>query len=236
MQNRYAADIGDYIKLALLRHISPGRRLGIAWYLYPDEGHNGDGKHTRYLLDPDRWRSLDPALFDALSVVAIGKRSVDALHTSGAIEAAAVCNTPILSAASAGGRSSARTAWFQLNLKALEHCDLVFADPDNGIIDDSEHRRRQPAFGKQMPLSEVLALAAGRSAVIYHHNTRFKGGHHKEVDHWLSQFGSDAMAIRANAYSCRTFFIVNADEGLKVRATEFCDRWSAHKVFLHSSA
>jgi len=62
----------------------------------------------------------------------------------------------------------------------LDNSDLVFADPDNGIVDDDAYRRKQKTFGKQMPLSEILAIAEERSAVIYHHNTRFKGGHDKE--------------------------------------------------------
>ena len=118
-------------------------------------------------------------------------------------------------------------------MRKLECCDLVFADPDNGIIDDAEHRRKLPTFGKQMPLSEVLAIAEGRTAVIYHHNTRFKGGHDKEVDFWLDQLGANAIAVRANAYSCRTFFIVNPDEELTARTEDFCTRWSGHKVRLH---
>ena len=49
VQNRYAGDIGDYLKLAILRALSRGYRLGIAWWLYPDESHNGDGRHIGYL-------------------------------------------------------------------------------------------------------------------------------------------------------------------------------------------
>lgn len=33
MQNRYTADVGDYLKLGILRALSPGHRLGIAWWL-----------------------------------------------------------------------------------------------------------------------------------------------------------------------------------------------------------
>lgn len=68
-------------------------------------------------------------------------------------------------------------------------------------------RPRQKTFGEQLPLREANALAEGRVAVIYHHNTRRKGGHDLEVSHWLAQLGEDALAIRANAYSCRTFFL-----------------------------
>ncbi len=40
--------------------------LGVAWSLFPDESHNGDGRHTIYSQQPGRWRALDPKLFNAL--------------------------------------------------------------------------------------------------------------------------------------------------------------------------
>ena len=42
MQNRLVGDIGDYLKLGILRASSPGYRLGIAWWLFPDEVPNRD--------------------------------------------------------------------------------------------------------------------------------------------------------------------------------------------------
>ena len=85
MQNRYTGDIGDYIKYALLRAISPGIKLGVAWYLYPDEGHNSDGKHVQCINDPQRWRHLYPELFDALKCIVAGDRSVSADEQPGGI-------------------------------------------------------------------------------------------------------------------------------------------------------
>ncbi len=37
MQNRYVGDIGDYAKYSLLRALSRGCKLGVSWYLFPDE-------------------------------------------------------------------------------------------------------------------------------------------------------------------------------------------------------
>ncbi len=52
IQDRYSGDIGDYGKLGLLRSLSrTGLRIGVNWYLTPDEDHNGDGRHTDYLRD-----------------------------------------------------------------------------------------------------------------------------------------------------------------------------------------
>ncbi len=49
MQNRYTGDIGDFGKLGLLRALrASGLSIGVNWYLVPDEGHNNDGKHTKY--------------------------------------------------------------------------------------------------------------------------------------------------------------------------------------------
>jgi hypothetical protein len=59
-------DVGDYLKLALLRALSPGYTLGIAWSLVPDESHNSDGRHVSYLEAPSSWKHIDSDLFDML--------------------------------------------------------------------------------------------------------------------------------------------------------------------------
>ena len=46
MQDRYAADVGDFEKLGMLRELETnGLKVGIKWYLIPNESHNADGKH-----------------------------------------------------------------------------------------------------------------------------------------------------------------------------------------------
>ncbi|MGD0841040.1 MAG: hypothetical protein ABSA32_07785, partial [Candidatus Acidiferrales bacterium] len=66
MQNRYVADVGDYVKFAILRKLAAGRRLGVVWWLFPNEDHNADGSHRKYLDRPDKWRHFDCGLFDVL--------------------------------------------------------------------------------------------------------------------------------------------------------------------------
>ena len=80
MHNRYVGDIGDYLKLGILRALSPGYRLGIAWWLHPNESHNRDGRHIGYLHRPDQWRHYDPELFDALAHRVANQRNVRALE------------------------------------------------------------------------------------------------------------------------------------------------------------
>ena len=233
MQDRYAGDIGDYIKLALLRSLSTGRKLGISWYRHPDEGHNSDGKHTAYLQNPSRWRHLDPELFDALWHVVGTTRSVRAIQETGVIDGS--FSGELLESATMPWRSreSWRVGWFERLRSAIADAEIVFADPDNGLVDDDPRRPRRKTFGKQISLSEAKALAEGRVAIIYHHNTRRKGGHDVEVNHWLARLGEGTIAIRANAYSCRTFFVLNPDQRVRDHATSFCERWDSHSVRLH---
>ncbi|MCD6075598.1 MAG: hypothetical protein K0Q70_2481, partial [Rhodospirillales bacterium] len=160
------------------------------------------------------------------------QRSVSALeglNVLNAVYASERLQTPLLIGAQ---RDQWRSAWFERVLGSLRQCDLVFADPDNGLVDDDPKRRRQKNFAKRIPLAEVLLLASDRPTVVYHHNTRFKGGHEAEIDYWLAQLGGDALAVRARAYSCRTFFIVNPDAALRECAFEFCALWSAHGISL----
>lgn len=114
VQNRYAGDIGDYLKLAILRALSRGYRLGIAWWLYPDESHNGDGRHIGYLSDPGRWRHFDPDLFDALAaIVASCQRDVQALETANILPGAIFANEVIPRGGKIAGRQRARCDWFE---------------------------------------------------------------------------------------------------------------------------
>ena len=52
MQDQYADDIGDFVTTGLLRVISEGKCLGVAWYLCTDPGsiNTGDGRHIKYLV------------------------------------------------------------------------------------------------------------------------------------------------------------------------------------------
>jgi len=137
MQDRYAGDVGDFVKLGLLRALSPGRRLGIAWYRYPDENHNEDGRHITYLDKTDRFQHLDPTLFSHLRNVVKEARSISSLLPvlDGAVSFDETVDSSIIVPRK---RRDCRAAWFKRAMEQLSTCDLVFADPDNGIIDDDE--------------------------------------------------------------------------------------------------
>jgi len=215
------------VKYGLLRALADGRRLGVAWYLFPDEDHNADGCHTAYLRNPDCWRAYDSALFDSLKwIVKGGKRKVSAIEKLGILKDARfsieVLSTPELTPAQ---RRVWRSRWFENVQAALCECDVVFADPNNGLCEDEKFGAGRVKDWKRIPLSEARALAQGRTAVIYHHNTRRKGGHAKEIAYWKNRLGADTIALRWLAYSPRTFFVINPAPDMHERLTKFAQKW-----------
>ncbi len=138
MQDRYAGDVGDFVKLGLLRALCGAGgdvplRLGVNWYLAPDEEHNDDGQHVSYLR-PGHTHSAslercEPDLFRRLSSVVRSGRSVAALERAGTLPAGSLSFTERLTPMS----PAARAAWHRRALDALTAADLVFLDPDVGL-------------------------------------------------------------------------------------------------------
>ena len=156
-----------YVKYGLLRAICGARRLGVAWYLHPDVGPPGHGKHTAYLQHPDEWRHLDTELFDALKELIPDRRSVADIQESGILgDAAFAADRLAVSGLKAHAREHWRRRWFNRIKRQLAGCNLVFADPDNGLVSDARFRPARKENAKRIPLSEAMALAEGRTAVI----------------------------------------------------------------------
>ncbi len=233
MQDRYVGDVGDYAKYSLLNFLSEDMRLGIAWYLYPDEGHNADGKHISYLSNPDEWRQCDPFVFDRLEeILCKSNRSVLAVEEAGILKAKDFSNHRLeFSNSSHVIRANWRRKWFDRTLNDIKDCNIVFADPDNGICEDSKFKYHNVKSWKRLPQFEANALSQGRVAIFYHHNSRFKGGHVKEIHHWMDQL-SASCAVRFRAGSSRTFFIVNATGDTFDRAKAWCQKFHSKAEFL----
>ena len=226
MQDRYVGDIGDYVKYGLLRAIRGTRRLGVAWYLHPNAGPVGDGKHTAYLQDPDEWRHLDAELFDTLGELIGDRRSVAAIQKSGILgDAVFAADRLGVAEVKAPDPERGRHRWFNRIKRQLAGCDLVFADPDNGLVPDDRFRPATKVDAKRIPLSEAMALAEGRTAVIYHHNTRRRGGHRSEILWWKDQLPDGTLAYYWRRVSNRTFFIIHPDAEIRRRLREFEKRW-----------
>jgi hypothetical protein len=240
MQNRYVADIGDYVKLAILRRLVGKRsrmRLGVAWWLFPDENHNRDGNHRKYLQRPSVWRGLDPNLFDALKKIDNKKRrSVRALQQTTILPNAVFASKPIpCDLRPFEQRPSERKKWVAEIKVRLSKCDFIFLDPDNGIAPDGL-RLTQRRAGKSVTIDEIAELTRNRTPVVYHHQTRRVGRHHSEMCALATRLRKRGLrvsgALRAKPWSPRVFFILNGNRELQKRARAVAEAWNG-KVSWH---
>ena len=238
MQNRYVGDIGDFAKYGLLRAIAGEKRLGVAWYLNPDSGPEGDGRHTPYLEEPETWRPLDPELFDAMKAMVDGDtRSVQAVEKSGVLNGAVFASRRLdVTALRVKRREHWRRQWFEEVERRLCACRLIFADPDNGLVRDERFKPGRRESTKSIPLFEANALAQGRTAVIYHHNSRAKGGHIREILQWMDEVPGCLLAWYWQRWSNRTFFVINPDREIEERLSDFAERWKKCGQLLHRAS
>lgn len=239
MQDQYAGDFGDFVKYGLLRALSNDKTLGVAWYLHPDQGGT-DGNKIDYLDHPEIWRWLDRELFDDLREIIRNWQSGTGARTVSEIEcrkllpnglfADKYTNANIMSS-DWRKRREYRTEWFEGVRRKLFGCDIVFADPDNGLCLNKAFTGSERGDPKRLPLSEALSLTrlAETSAVIlYHHNTRYpreKGGHPGEIRLWMERLPGCSGAFYSNQYGFRTFFVVTRDPTIIDRLAQFGRRW-----------
>jgi hypothetical protein len=231
MQNCYVGDIGDYMKFGILRALSPGYRLGVIWWLHPDETHKSDGQHLSYLDQPSRWRHYDPGLFDHLAhLVMSGQRHVQALEAAGILPGSVFASDVIPAIGAISNRQQARLRWFASVAQQMHGADLVFVDPDNGLEPDSFTHGSAKA-GKSVTLAELRSLSKPeRCLIVYHHQTRRSGGHHAEIGYWADRLRNCGIAtrvdaLRAKPYSPRAFFLLDASDDLRRRARMVAEQW-----------
>jgi hypothetical protein len=261
MQNRYVGDIGDFGKYGLLRalcHPSGGNklRLGVVWYLVPDESHNEDGRFVGY-LEPTaenerRFRQCDPPLYDSLSkIVRKGDRCVRHIQNSSALppdtryhdEYLSYDGMPSNGSVAREKRIAHRADWVDRAVEATAGCDVVFVDPDNGLeVKTKRHEKDGP---KYVYFDELTPhLERGQSLIIYHHIC------HKETaeDQVQARFlllkkylgvGEGVFALRFHRGSPRVFFVIpsNAHKAILLdRAKQFVDvYWERHFSLLRQN-
>ena len=253
LQNRYVGDIGDFGKYGLLRslcgvsetvnsHHSP--RIGVVWYLYPDESHNSDGKYTGYLArnsdNQARFRDCDPALYDALHwLVSKNDRHIVAVRESGILRGDTAYFERPLSYPHGQPRverQETREHWLQGALSVTDDADLIFVDPDNGISETVDPLRMN---GPKFVFVDDLRQFAGRgqSLIIYHHLGR-RGMATQQIRYWAGALQQNLNLARLpwslwyHRGTARAYFVIpqeRHESALEDRLASFVSGpWGAH--------
>lgn len=183
MQNRYAGDVGDFGKLGLLRQITSSQlSIGVNWYLAPDESHNADGKHLGYITDM-RYNGCDDSLRNSLKEIVNGQRSVSALETMDLVPNAIYYHEVLYSPS----RTFSRRDWHIKALEVLSSADIVFLDPDNGMLVKSVSTGSAKS-NKYVFTNEIADyFTAGKSVIIYNHRCREQESVYLQRFSWMHE-------------------------------------------------
>src|SRR4051812_1310630 len=148
MQDRYVGDVGDFGKYGLLRFLVgcfdelPPLTLGVIWYKVADESHNNDGAKIQYLREKtsQNFEPCDRELYRNLQNLVINdRRKLDDVERAQVLPPGSIFFSDELSFSECNGRNAQarraqrRNAWAARAILATAKCDIVFADPDNGL-------------------------------------------------------------------------------------------------------
>ena len=216
MKNQYFGDIGDYGKYGLLRFLrDSGVKVGVNWYLTPCDGRT-DGSHTEYLHQSEM-REYDPDLFDFLQPRAEKKdKSVSEIENEPLMDGITFYNRLMNfdSISDCVERGEERKKWHSDALSALSECELIFADPDNGL--SLNKRGTQKKAQKYILKNEIKEYFEGGKQILYYQHRPYKSG-----EDWMIfktmvlQEIPEArlLALSLNRWSCRTFiFVLHNDQ------------------------
>jgi len=167
MKNQYFGDIHDFQKYTLLKWFMQGceKKLMIAWYLTDNDekelkkSQQKDGEKRNYA----KFKKCNEELFEFFEknnfFKDIKKRSVEKIKKE------LICENVEFFSKNLDAYEN-RKEWFEKLKKEIDtnQCEIVFADPDNGIKLNNENSN------KHIKLSEIKELwKMEKSLIIYQH-------------------------------------------------------------------
>lgn len=250
MQDRYAADIGDFGKYGLLRFLckkdkyGPALRLGVLWYRFTgrEPGAPNDGKHIDYLCSQksECCKKCDPELFAMMRKVVQGERSVAAVEQCGALPSNTLYfSDPLIfkQGERRPERAQKRREWLAAGLRKVKPAALVFADPDNGFEVKSVKplTKKDPKYVYYEDL--LPCWNRGQSLVVYQHSAQNKSVEKQtaeRIEGLRKRFSGlrEVILLRYHRGTSRVFFVLPNPahaERLKVRCHVFIQSpWGQH--------
>lgn len=140
MKDQYFGDAGDYGKYGLLRFIAEkGIKIGVHWYL-TDSDDSNDGKHTAYLSDK-KMKEFDPELHQTLGEMVAKKET---RKTSVFEDKKMIPNAIYFHEIVPQNINGKRNEWHKKAFEFFRDRELVFMDPDNGLL--GKQRRHKDKF------------------------------------------------------------------------------------------
>jgi hypothetical protein len=202
MRNCWVGDIADFAKYALLKRLAGSDlRIGVLWYLTT---HYAPSKPlTAYLRQPERYAPLDPDLFEALRRLRPGERDLtvedvergDVLPSETVFYASPLTTSP----PPLKQRREQRERWFEQGLEQTKCCNLIFLDPDTGVL-PPRYKVHRTHGDKYAAVEEVLAIVSrGQSVACVQFGKR---GH---LEGGIPKLARERLAMLRDALAARDF-------------------------------
>lgn len=175
MQDRYVGDIGDFGKIGLLKALqAQGLSIGVNWYRVEpmDTERKADGSYKqedgKYLI-PEKLQACDTSLAEKLTKIAKSDhRSIRSLEQGDFISGARYFSEPVTVAG--------REEWHKKALDLLKGLDIVFVDPDNGMLVKSVGKRSVKSIKYTFYEEVADYIGQKQSVLIYNHRSRKQEG------------------------------------------------------------
>lgn len=212
MQNRYTGDIGDFGKLGLLRYLQKaGLSIGVNWYLVPDEKHNDDGRYVQYLKDKSYRRCDEQLLEELMHIVDTEQRAVASLEKEDVLKARYYSVSLDCSGKTRSERTVFRDAWHREALQLLTGLDIVFVDPDNGLlVPTAEGTKKENKYVTPRELADYYNQ--GSSVIYYQHKARkldqFYIDQHRELVEEIGKGDASCFGLKFTKTSLRYYFFI----------------------------
>ena len=215
MQDRYAGDIGDYGKLGLFRKLSEKFSIGINWY-NPGELDFERDKDGNFKQEDGKYRDFtgfENYAPDIISTFETLKNN----HSIEMLEKLKLINNAFYYNKLVPRENEKREKWHNAALKKLGKCDVVFLDPDNGLICNSV-KPGSPKSVKYTYYSEVKDyLSENKTVIVYNHRSRKKEDvyFNEIIEKLCSETGAERDLIQVvtfRRFSVRDYFIISKDE------------------------
>jgi hypothetical protein len=162
MQERYLGDSHDFIKYALIRHISnfTGLKVGLNWYLTTpenvDKADNSDGE-KRHHMRGGEWSLIDNELIKLLEAYQEPKdRQLSRFMKSDILPSDTEYFTDEL-------LQDNRDEWYRRSMLNLQKSDVLFLDPDNGLEVKSMTKKTKPKYALYEEVRKYVD--AGKSVI-----------------------------------------------------------------------
>jgi hypothetical protein len=202
VRHGWARDIADFAKYGLLKRLArPDLRLGVLWYLTTHAAANRP--LVSYLSRPERYRACDTDLFESLRRLHVDKgddSTLDDIERGDVLPGNTVFyGRPLATTAiDRADRRTARDQWFQNGCVLTRDCNLIFLDPDTGLLPPG--RKAENAGGEEYAtLEEVIALCQrGQSVVSVQFGS--PGNFEREPEIARARLAALGAALNANGF------------------------------------